>query len=73
MAKGKTKPRSVVNSNANVPIPERKRIHIDPQPSDRCCFDLSKFITRTLRHDSSSLREKDGAVRYDDLIEKLKE
>ena len=34
---------------------------------------MSKFRTRTLRHDSSILREEDGEVRFDDLIEKLKE
>ena len=30
-------------------------------------------MTRTLRHASSICREEDGAVRFDDLIEKLKE
>ena len=30
-------------------------------------------MTRLLRHDSSILREEDGAVRFDDLIEKLKD
>ena len=37
------------------------------------CFAVSKFMTRSLRHDSSIHREEDGAVRFDDLIEKLKE
>ena len=69
----KPKPRSVVNSNFNVPIPERKWIDIDPQPFDRCCFEVSEFTTRTLRHDASIPREEDGAVRFDDLINKLKE
>ena len=43
MAKAKPKPRSVVNSNVNVPM------------------------------HSSIPREEDGAVRIDDLIEKLKD
>ena len=73
VAKAKPKPRTVVNSNVNVPIPERKLIDIGPQPFDRCCFEVSKFMTRTLRHDASILREEDGAVRFDDLINKLKE
>ena len=30
------------------------------------------MVTRTLRHDSSILRESDGVVKFDDLIEKLK-
>ena len=66
------KPKSVVNSSINVPIRERKWMDIDPQPFDRSCFEVSQFMTRTLRHDSSILREEDGALRLDNLIEKLK-
>ena len=51
-----------MNSNVNVPIPERKWIDIDPQPFDRSCFEVSIFMTRTLRHEASIPR-----------IEKLKE
>ena len=36
------------------------------------CFEVSKFMTRTLRHDSLIPRE-DGAVRFDYLIEGLKD
>ena len=42
------------------------------QPFDHSCFELSKFMTRTLRHEASFLREIDGVVKFDDLIEKLK-
>ena len=35
-------------------------------------FAVSKFSTRTLRHDTSISRESDGAVKVDDLIKKLK-
>ena len=73
VAKAEPKPKSVVNSSINVPIRERKWIDIDPQPFDRSCFAVSKFMTRTLRHDSSIPREEDGVVRFDDLVEKLKE
>ena len=45
---------------------------IDPQPFDHSCFAVSKFMVRLLRHDASILREDDGAVRFDDLIEKFK-
>ena len=62
MAKAKPKPRSVVNTNVNVLVPDRKRMVIDPQPFDRCCFDVSKFMTRTPRHDASIPREEDGAA-----------
>ena len=49
-----------------------KWMDVDPQPFDRRCFDVSKFMNWTLRHDSSFLREENGAVRVDDLIEKFK-
>ena len=74
VAKAKSRPKPVVNLSSNsVPINERKWIDIDPQPFDRSCFEVSKFVTRTLRHDSSIPREEDGAVRFDDANEKLKE
>ena len=41
LAKANPKPRSVVFSFVNVPILERKWIDIDPQPFDRCCFEVS--------------------------------
>ena len=47
LAKAIPKKRSVVNSNVNVPIPERKWIDIDPQPFDRCCFEVSDQNTAT--------------------------
>ena len=55
-----------------VPVNERIWIDIDAQPFNYSCFEVSKYMTRTLRHDSSIPRESDGAVRFDDLIEKLK-
>ena len=74
VAKAKPRPKSVVNLCTNcVPICERIWIDIDPQPFYHSCFAVSKFMTRSLRHDSSIHREEDGAVRFDDLIEKLKE
>ena len=72
VAKAKPKPRSVVNSNVNVPILERKRIDVDPQPFDRCCFEVSKIMTRTLRHDSfnsSRRRRSSETLRSDREIE----
>ena len=33
------------------------------------CFAVSEAMIRLLRHDPSILREDDGAVRYDDLLE----
>ena len=61
-----------MNSNVNVPIiPKRKRIDIDQQPFDRSFFEVSKFRTRTLGHETSIPREEDGAMRFDDLINKI--
>ena len=73
MAKAKPKPKYVVNSSINLLIRKRKLIDIDPQPFDRSSFEVSKLMTRTLRHGSSIPQEEDGAVRFDDLMEKLKE
>ena len=64
MAKARQKSKYVVNSFIGVPIREGKWIDTDPQPFDRSCFEVSKFLTRTLRHDSSILRDEDGAVRF---------
>ena len=47
VARAKPKPRSVVNSTVNVPVPERKRIDIDPQPFDRCCIKIHDQNTAT--------------------------
>ena len=69
VAKAKPKPKSVVNSSINVPIRERKWIDSDPQQFDRSCFEVSKFMTGTLRHESSIPREEDGI--FDHLVEKL--
>ena len=67
VAKAEPKPKSVVNSSINVLFRDRKWIDTVPQPFDHSCFEVS------LRHDSSIPREEDGAARFDDLIEKLKE
>ena len=43
-----------------------------PRPFDHSCFEVSKFMTGALRHEASIPREIEGAVNFDDLIEKLK-
>ena len=47
-------------------------VDIDTQPLDHSCFEVSKLMTRTMRQEASIPREIDGAVKFDDLIEKLK-
>ena len=37
---------------------------MEPGPFDKSCFEMSKKIIRLLRHDSSVLREEDGAVEF---------
>ena len=74
VAKAKPRPKPVVNLSTNsVLVHERVWIDIDPQPFDHSCFVVYKFMTRTLRHDSSISRDEDGAVRFDYLTEKFKE
>ena len=60
-------------SSNSVPINERKWMDIDTHPFDHSCFEMSNFMTRTLRHEASLLREINEAIKFDDLIEKLKE
>ena len=36
------------------------------------CVEMSKFMIRLLRHDDTIPREDDEAVRFDDLIGKIK-
>ena len=64
VAKAKPRPKPVVDLSFNsVPINERKWIDIDTQPFDHSCFEVSKFMTRTLRHEASVPLEIDGAVK----------
>ena len=54
-------------------IGQRKWIDIETQESnDPCCFQMSKFITRLLRHSQKVRREDDGAVQYDQVIDECK-
>ena len=72
-AKAKPRPKPVVNLSSNyVPINERIWLDINPKPFNQGCFAVSKFMIRLLRHDETIPREDDGAVRFDDLIEKFK-
>ena len=52
---------------------ERRSIDIEKQRSiDQKCFELSKAITRSLRHDQSVPRGIDGAIHYNDIIEECR-
>ena len=55
------------------PIEQRQWIDIETQESnDPYCFQVSKFITRLLRHSQEVYREADGAVHYDQIIDECK-
>ena len=55
------------------PVPERKWIDIETQRShDHQRYEVSKAITRLLRHDQSVLRGSDGAIHNNDIIEECR-
>ena len=55
------------------PIEQRQWIDIETQESnDFYCFQVSKFITRLLRHNQKVYREADGAVHYDQVVDQCK-
>ena len=52
---------------------QRQWIDIEIQESkDPCCFQVSKFITRQLRHSQKVHREEDAGVHYDQVIDERK-
>ena len=56
-------------------IPDEQRQWIDigiQESNDPRCFQVSKFITRLLRHNQKVCREADGAVHYDQIIDECK-
>ena len=40
--------------------------------NDQKCFEVSKAVTRFLRHDKQVLRGLDGAIQYNDLVEECR-
>ena len=71
----KAKPRpvpTVTPSPISILVRERNWININPERFRQDCFTVSKAIIRLLRHDPSIPREDDGAVRFDDIIDKSK-
>ena len=58
-------------AHMSIPYRERQWIDIEPKQFSHNCFEVSKYMVRSLRHDESVLREEDRAVRFDDLTEKF--
>ena len=57
----------------SISIPVLERIDTETQRSnDQKCFEVSKAITRLLRHDQSVPRGNDGEINYKDIIEECR-
>ena len=64
---------AVTLSSVSIPVRERKWVDIERQRShDLKCFDVSKAITRLLRHDQTVPRGIDGAVLFYDVLEECR-
>ena len=66
VAKARPKQTSTpTTSSSTVTLPHNQRVWIDLNPAyDKSCFEVSRKVNRLLRHDSSVLREEDGAVEF---------
>ena len=72
VAKAKPRPKPAVTMSPDaIPTRERKWIDINPAPFNEGCFAVWKFMIRLMRHWENLSGEDDGAVRFDDLIEKF--
>ena len=71
-ARSRQKP-TVTLTSVSIPVRERKWIDIETQRShDQQCFEVSKAITRLLRHDQTVPRGMDGAIQYNESIEECR-
>ena len=71
-ARPRQKP-TVTLTSVSIPVRERIWIDIETQRShDHKCYEVSKAITRLLRHDQSVPRGSDGAIHYSDIIDECR-
>ena len=71
-ARPRLKP-AVKLSPVSIPVPDRKWVDRETQRShDQACYQVSKAMTRLLRHDRTVPREIDGAVLFDDVLEECR-
>ena len=72
----KARPRQKVTvklTSVSIPVLERKWIDIETHRShDHKCYEVSKAITRLLRHDQSVPRRSHGAIHYSDITEECR-
>ena len=71
-ARPRQKP-TVTLTSVSIHVLERKWIDIETQRShDRKCYEVSKAMTRLLRHDQSVPRGSDGAIHHCDSLEECR-
>ena len=71
-ARPRQKP-TVTLPSVSILVRERKRIDIETQRShDQKCFEVTKAITRLLRHDQTVPQGINGAIQYSDIIEECR-
>ena len=64
---------TVTLTSVSILAHERKWIDIETQRSnDHTCFEVSKAVTRWLRHDQTVPRGLDGAIQYNDIVEECR-
>ena len=70
----KARPRmklTITRTPVSVLLRERKRVDVNPGSYDHECYVISKAMIRLLRHDQNIVRETDGAVKYEDIVEEV--
>ena len=71
-ARPRQKP-TVTLTSVSIPVLGREWIDIETQRShDHKCYEVSKTITRLLRHDQSVPRASDGAIHYSDIVDECR-
>ena len=74
MAKARPRQKPTVTlTSVSIPVLERKWTDIETQRShDHKCFEVSKAVTRLLRHDPTVPRGLDGPIQYNDIVEECR-
>ena len=71
-ARPRQKP-TVALTPVSIPVRERRWTDIETRRSnDQKCFEVSKAVTRLLRHNQTVHRDIDGAIQYNDTIEECR-
>ena len=72
IAKARPRMKSTITlTPVSVPLRERKCVDVDAGSYDYECLFVSKAMIRSTRHDQNILRETDGAVKCEDIVEEF--